>query len=182
MAVGDDVPVKRIDECRTDGDEYGVGLSQEFSRLGAGVVQLGDAFFFCLCRKGTVGVPAVPKSVAALVLENILFAEDFCFDNILDVAFNGKRVVDGAEGVRHHLEFPFRKLRRNVVCKARPEKRDAARVIDANARFRNLDSSRKLHRTNLIKIIKCVTGSFSSDGKEFYIVKTANFLIFSTIL
>jgi len=151
VAVGDDVPVKQIDECGTDGDEYGVGLLQEFSRLGAGVVQLGDAFFFCLCRKGTVGVPAVPKSVAALVLENILFAEDFCFDNILDVAFNGKRVVDGAEGVCENLEFFRCKLRRNVVCKTRSEKRQTAVVINPDARFRNLDSSRKLHRTNLIR-------------------------------
>ena len=97
-------------------------------------------------------VPAVPKAVAALVLENVLFAEDFCFGDILDVAFNGKRIVDGAEGVYKHVELARCELRRNIVGKTGPEKRQMALVVDFEFCGRNVYFREKIHAVNLNRI------------------------------
>ena len=49
------------------------------------------------------------------------------------------------------MEFSFRELRRNVIRKARSEKRDASRVVDIEARLGQIYPGEKIHAINIGK-------------------------------
>ena len=91
----------------------------------------------------------MPKSVASRVLKNIFFSKNLPVGNSLGLTRQRNRVIDRAEGVRHHLEFPFRELRGNIVCKAGTEKGQTARVVDFKIGGGDIDFREEIHATNL---------------------------------
>ena len=95
----------------------------------------------------------MPKSVATFIFKDVAFAKGFVARDILDVAFDGKRIVDSAEGICQHLEFPRYKLRRNIVCKTGPEKCQMARVVDFKIRGGDVNFREKVHTPNLYRIL-----------------------------
>ena len=140
-----------VHERSPERDEHDIGLLQEFPRAGCRVVQFFDALFARRARKRAVRIPAVPKPFASRVLKDIVFSENFPIGNRLDLALQGNRIVNGAERICKNIELARGKLCRYVVCKARPEKRDAARVVNFESCFGRIYFGEKFHAVNIGK-------------------------------
>ena len=111
----------------------------------------------------------MPKSVASRVLKNIFFSKNLPVGNSLGLTRQRNRVIDRAEGVRHHLEFPFRELRGNIVCKEGTEKCQTARVVDFKIGGGDIDFREEIHATNLNRIsgANCICLTvFLKEGME----------------
>ena len=96
-------------------------------------------------------VETVPELVATFVLENVAVAKRFAACYTAELPRDGKRVVDGAEGVCEHVELSGGKLRRDVVRETRTEEREVLGVVDLERRFGRCHFGEKLHALNIGK-------------------------------